>query len=192
MPADVTTTSDWITAGAAVVAAVGTVAAAIAAAVSARASAGASQQAAKTLVMQTEREAALAVDDTLRALEVEAAGDGWKALGALHNRWQDGAGVPAQRLRDAETQRRVGVVGHVLNMAIYAATNEHTSYAFLVAVEDARVALNALLHHETPPPSNFPDRNALTELCPITANGRSFEPLNEWLSVHFPGFRQLG
>ena len=72
-----------------------------------------------------------------------------------------------------------------------AATNEHTSFAFLAAVEDARAALDAFLKNATASQAGFPDRERLRELCPIRADGRTFEPLNEWLAQNFPGFRQL-
>jgi len=185
--------TDWIIAVAAVVAAVGTGAAAIAAWLAARASATASREASDALVRQTEREAALEADATLRALEVDAQDSTvWPSrLGALHNRWQDGAAIPAMRLRDAETRRRVQLVGDVLFLAMQTATNEHTLYSFLAAIEDARAALDALLKNATPSPAGFPDRERLRELCPIRADGRTFEPLNDWLAQHFPGFRQL-
>src|SRR3954447_22810769 len=186
------TTTDWITASSAVVAALGTTAAAVAAWRSAEASRRASKETAEAFVTQMEREAALAVDAALRALEVDAQGDQWPAaLGAFHNRWQDGAAIPAMRLRDTEVRRRVQIVGYILFLATQAAKDEHTSFAFLAAVEDARAALEAFLKNEALPTSTFPEQAQLTELCPIRRDGRSFDPLNEWLAKHFPGFRQL-
>lgn len=96
---DQTTTLDWITAVAAVIAALATTGADVAAWLSARASANASRDTRQLMIVQTEHDAALAVDAALRALEVEAEGGDWSNLGALHNRWQDGAAVPAMRLR---------------------------------------------------------------------------------------------
>jgi hypothetical protein len=187
-----TTITEWVTAVAAVVAALGTTAAAIAAWRSAVTSERASRAAGDALVKQTEQESAVAVDNALRALEVEVHDSEWPSrLGAVHNRWQDDAAIPAMRLRDAETRRRVQIVGDLVFMAMHAAKGEHTSYAFLAAIEDARAALNALLRGEPIPASGFPDRDQLRELCPIGAGGRSFEPLNLWLEQHFPGFRQL-
>jgi hypothetical protein len=185
-------TTDWVTAISAVVAALGTTAAALAAWRSALTSARVSREAVDALVKQTERESAIAVDSALRALEVDAQSDDWSSrLGAVHNRWQDEAAIPAMRLREVETRRRVQIVGDVLFLAMQAAKDEHTSYAFLAAIEDARAALDAFLKNEQVAPSGFPSRNQLRELCPIRAEGRSFEPLNAWLAEHFPGFRQL-
>lgn len=184
--------TDWITAAAAIVAALGTVAAAVAAWRSAVASGRASREAADALVRQTEREAAHAADAALRSLEVDAQESTWPSnLGATHNRWQDAAAVPAMRLRDAETRRRIQLIGDVIFLAMSAAEGEHTSYAYLGAIEDARAALDALLKNTRPGPPGFPSREKLRELCPIRRNGRSFEPLNEWLAQNFPGFRQL-
>jgi hypothetical protein len=184
--------TDWITAGAAVIAAGGTLWAAIAAWKSAKASERASRETADALVLQMEREQAIKADDALRALEVDAAGsDDWSLrLGAVHNRWQDDVAMPAMRLRDREIRRRVQLVGDVVFLAMQP-RDEHVSYAFLAAVEDARAALTAFLQNEPLPPAHFPEKDALRELCPITRGGRSFEPLNEWLAANFPGFRQL-
>jgi hypothetical protein len=186
------TTTDWITAIAAVVAAIATTAAAVAAWRSAVESRRAAREAADALVKQTEREAAMAVDDALRALEADVHAPDWSSrLGAVHNSWQDEAAVPAMRLRDVESRRRVQLVGRVVFLAMQAASGEHTSYAFLAAIEDARSALDAFLKNEPPSRSGFPDRERLDELCPIRGGGRTFEPLNEWLAKNFPGFRQL-
>jgi hypothetical protein len=185
-------TANWITATSAVIAAAATSVAAVAAWRSAVASRRSSQEAAEFLVKQTEREATTAVDAALRALEVDAQSDHWaSSLGAVHNRWQDEAATPAMRVRDAEVRRRVQVVGQVLFLATQAAKDQHTSFAFLAAVEDARAALNAVLRNERIPNSGFPSQDRLNELCPICRGGRSFDPLNDWLAQHFPGFRQL-
>jgi hypothetical protein len=187
-----TVTTDWITAGSAVVAAVGTTAAAVAAWRSALASRRASQDAAEALVRQTEHDSAVAVETALRALEVDAQEGSWdSSLGSLHNRWQDEAAIPAMRLREMEVRRRVQMVGQVIFLATQARENEHTIFAFLAAVEDARAALDAFLKHETPRPSGFPARELLGELCPLRPGGRTFDPLNNWLAENFPGFRQL-
>ena len=95
------------------------------------------------------------------------------------------------RLRDVETRRRVQLVGLVMFLAMQAKKGEHTSYAVLAAIEDARAGLDAFLKNEQPAASGLPDRDQLTDLCPIRSGGRSFEPLNDWLVQHFPGFRQL-
>ena len=185
-------TTDWITAVSAVVAAIATTGAAVAAWRSAVESRRATRETIDALVRQTEREAGIAADTALRALEVDAQAPDWQSrLGAFHNRWQDEAAMPAMRLRDVETRRRVQVVGYVLFLAMQAAEGEHTSYAFLAAIDDARAALDALLKNERPAQSGFPDRDQLADLCPIGTGGRTFEPLNEWLAQHFPGFRQL-
>jgi hypothetical protein len=87
----------------------------------------------------------------------------------------------------------VQLVGDVIFLATQARKGEHTSYAVLAAIEDARAALDAFLKNEQPAAgaAGFPNRNQLTDLCPIRSGGRSFEPLNDWLAQHFPGFRQL-
>ena len=95
------------------------------------------------------------------------------------------------RLRDIETRRRVQLVGDVVFLATQASKGEHTSYAVLAAIEDARAGLDAFLKKERAAAAGFPDRNQLNDLCPIRSGGRSFEPLNDWLAQHFPGFRQL-
>ncbi len=142
--------------------------------------------------MQTERESAIAADSALRGLEVDAQSDDWwSKLGVLHNRWQDDVAMPAMRLRDTETRRRVQMVGYTLFLAMQAAKGEHTIFAFLAAVEDARAALNALLQNNSLPSRSFPTRDQLTDLCPLGPGGLRFEPLNEWLDANFPGFRQL-
>ena len=69
--------TDWITAAAAVIAAIGTTAAAAAAWRSAVASRETSQLAADALVEQTERDAAIAADAALRALEVDVHSTDW-------------------------------------------------------------------------------------------------------------------
>jgi hypothetical protein len=185
-------TTDWITAVSAVAAAIATTAAAFAAWRSAVASKRAAREAAVALVKETERDAAIAVDEALRALEVDARDPDWSSrLGDVHNRWQDGAAVPAMRLRDVESRRRVQLVGRVVFLAMQAASGEHTSYAFLTVIEDARSALDAFLKSEPPPRSGFPDGEQLDKLCSLRGGGRTFEPRNEWLAKNFPGFRQL-
>jgi hypothetical protein len=87
----------------------------------------------------------------------------------------------------------VQLVGDVIFLATQARKGEHTSYAVLAAIEDARAALDAFLKNEQPAAgaAGFPNRNQLTDLCPIRSGGRSVEPLNDWLAQYFPGFRQL-